>query len=58
MPIKLNCNYYDNFSLDFNVILICSLNNSRNINTVSLNNWCLKFIGLAVIFTQINYIEG
>lgn len=48
MPIKLNCkNYLANFSLAF--LIICSFDNRRNINTVSLN-WCLKFIGLVIIF--------
>lgn len=42
-------NYLANFSLAF--LIICSFDN-RNINTVSLN-WCLKFIGLVVIFIQI-----
>lgn len=51
MPIKLNCkNYLANFSLAF--LIICSFDNRKNINTVSLN-WCLKFISLVVVFIQI-----
>lgn len=55
MPIKLNCkNYLANFSLAF--LIICSFDNRRNINTISLN-WCLKFISLVCSFYT-DYIEG